>query len=155
MTQNQFDAQDLTQETFISVYKTLQTFEHDYEKAWVMKIATNKCLDFIKNASRRLEPTEDSYFFDLDDCKANPEELYLQKESKQRVYTACDTLKDPYREVALEHFYHEKTVKEIASEKNKAVKTIRTQVYRAKEMLKRNLEGGDYCAKRIAESSKG
>ena len=45
MTGNQFDAEDLTQETFLSVYKNLATFQRDYEKAWICKIATNKIAD--------------------------------------------------------------------------------------------------------------
>jgi len=153
MTKNQFDAQDLTQETFLSVYRNINTFERDYEKAWITKITTNKCLDFLKSASRRLEPVENSYFSMFDDKEANPENQYLQKEAKQVVYLICDKLKDPYREIALEHFYHEKSIKEIAMEKNKGVKTIQTQVYRAKAMLKKNLEGGNHYGKRIAESS--
>ena len=62
MTGNQFDAEDLTQETFLSVYKNLATFQRDYEKAWICKIATNKGLDFLKSAKRRSEPKEDTYF---------------------------------------------------------------------------------------------
>ena len=53
MTGNQFDAEDLTQETFLSIYKNLATFEQEYEKAWVCRIATNKGLDFLKSAKRR------------------------------------------------------------------------------------------------------
>lgn len=141
MTGNQFDAEDLSQETFLSVYKNLATFQKDYEKAWICKIATNKGLDFLKSATRRSEPKEDTYFEDLKDGRASPEEAYLQQESKEHVYTICQSLKSPYREVATEHFYKEKTAKEIAGETGKGVKTIQTQIYRAKAMIKKQMEG--------------
>ena len=141
LTGNQFDAEDLTQETFLSIYKNLATFQRDYEKAWVCKIATNKVLDFLKSAGRLSEPKEDTYFDELKDNKASPEEAYLQQESKERVYAICQSLKSPYREVAIEHFYREKTAREIAEESKKELKTVQTQIYRSKAMIKRVLEG--------------
>lgn len=57
-----FDAQDLTQETFLSAYRSLAFFDGTNERAWLCKIATNKCLDYLKNTGRRQIPTEDNYF---------------------------------------------------------------------------------------------
>lgn len=141
MTGNQFDAEDLTQETFLSVYKNLATFQRDYEKAWICKIATNKGLDFLKSAGRRSEPKEDTYFEELKDQEAGPEEAYLHQESKEYVFTICQSLKSPYKEIATEHFYREKTAKEIARESDKGIKTVQTQIYRAKAMIKKIMEG--------------
>ncbi len=141
MTGNQFDAEDLTQETFLSVYKNLATFQKDYEKAWICKIATNKGLDFLKSAKRRSEPKEDTYFEELKDQGENPEEAYLRRESKEYVYTVCQSLKSPYKEVATEHFYREKTAREIAQESEKGIRTVQTQIYRAKAMIRKIVEG--------------
>lgn len=141
MTGNQFDAEDLTQDTFLSIYKNLASFQKDYEKAWVCRIATNKGLDFLKSAKRRVEPKEDTYFEELKDQSASPEEAYLQQESKEYVYTICQSLKSPYKEVATEHFYREKTAKEIAEQTDKGIKTVQTQIYRAKGMIRKMMEG--------------
>lgn len=137
---NQLDAEDLTQETFLSIYKNLPAFDHKYEKAWVCRIASNKSLDFIKNAGRRSQATEENYFLSITDQGATPEEAYLQQESKKMILNVCQQLKDPYKEIAVAHFYHEQTAGEIAEKKGKNVKTIQTQVYRAKEMLKKLME---------------
>lgn len=138
---NQFDAEDLTQETFLSVYKNLDNFQRDYEKAWICKIATNKGLDFVKSAGRRSEPKEDVYFAEVKDSRDGPEESCLQQESKEYVFTICQSLKSPYKEVATEHFYREKSVKEISEETGKGIKTVQTQIYRAKAMIKKLIEG--------------
>ena len=141
ITGDYFIAEDLAQETFLSVFQKYGTFDGSNEKAWICKIATNKGLDFLKSATRRSEPKEDAYFEDLKDCGASPEEAYLRRESKEYVYTICQSLKSPYKEVATEHFYREKTAKEIAKESGKGIKTVQTQIYRAKAMIKKQMEG--------------
>ena len=137
---NPFDAEDLTQETYIAVYKNLSTFDRSYEKAWIMKIASNKCLDFLKSAKRRVQPTEEELFLQIEDTHKTPEEEYLTRESREQVYAICQRLKEPYKTVATEHFYREKSVTEIARETGKNGKTIQTQIYRAKAMLKKTMK---------------
>ena len=111
---NPFDAEDLTQEVFLSAYKNLSRFDGTYEKAWLSKIAVRKCLDFLKAAGRRSIPTEDTYFSQIPDTSSTPEALYLKTDSDRQVYTLCQQLKSPYKEVAVSHFCKQLTVTEIA-----------------------------------------
>ena len=46
-------------------------------------------------------------------------------------------LKEPYRQVALDYFYHEMDAGEMAEKRGKNLKTIQTQIYRAKAMLRK------------------
>lgn len=140
---NSFDAEDLTQEVFLSAYKKLSEFDRSYEKAWLGKIAVNKCLDFIKQAGRRTIPTTDTFFLELPSHSKSPEEDYLVLESKKKVYFICKQLATPYQEVALEHYYKELSVQEIAKKTGKNIKTIQTQLYRAKALIKKTLERSD------------
>ena len=135
-------AQDLTQETFLSAYKKLSEFDGTYEKAWISRIATNKCLDYLKNAARRSEPKEDIYFEEIKDQRAGPEEIYIDQEAKQFVLKICGQIKPPYDKIAREHFYEEKSAREIAEESGKNLKTVQTQIYRAKALIKKQMEGG-------------
>lgn len=52
----------------------------------------------------------------------------------------CQELKSPYREIALEHFYKEKTAAQIAAEQGKNLKTVQTQIYRARSMIKKKMQ---------------
>lgn len=139
-TGNPFDAEDLTQETYIAAYKSLPTFDRSYEKAWLCRIASNKCLDFLKSAKRRVQPAEEEVFLRLEDTKGGPEDTYLKKESREYVLNLCGQLKEPYKTVAIEHFYREKSAAQIAGETGKNTKTIQTQIYRAKGMLKKTIK---------------
>ena len=136
---NPFDAEDLTQEVFLSAYKNLSRFDGTYEKAWLSKIAVRKCLDFLKAAGRRSIPTEDIYFSQIPDTSSAPESMYLKTDSDQQVYALCQQLKSPYKEVAVSHFCMQLSVTEIARQTQKNPKTIQTQLYRAKAMLKKLL----------------
>ena len=136
---NPFDAEDLTQEVFLSAYKNLSRFDGTYEKAWLSKIAVRKCLDYLKAAGRRCIPTEDMYFSQIPDNSSSPEALCLKTDSERQVYALCQQLKSPYREVATAHFCMQLSVTEIARRMQKNPKTIQTQLYRSKAMLKKLL----------------
>lgn len=142
-TGNQFDAEDLTQDVFVAAYKKLSEFDRQYEKAWLCKIASRKCLDYLKQAARRTSPTEDTFFEEIPDRNdSSPEQTYLETESKNRVLSICSQLKSPYREVAIAYFYNELTAQEIAQTCDKNLKTVQTQIYRARAMIKKTMERG-------------
>ncbi len=136
LTKNYFDSEDLAQDTFLSVYKNIDSFHGDNMKAWISKIATNKCLDYLKRGGRNNLLTEDTYFMDIKSKEPTPLEICLNNEAKDRVRDVCKELKPPYNVIAYEHFCKGVTTTELAKQQGKPVKTIRTQVYRAKGMLR-------------------
>lgn len=131
-----FDAEDLTQDTFLSAYKNISSFDGINEKAWICKIATNKCLDYVKSAKRRMIPTEDDFFILTKSPRQTPEEEILELEVKHKLYAICSNLKPPYNDVAIDYFCNNMEIKEIAQKTGKNIKTLQTQIYRAKDMLR-------------------
>jgi RNA polymerase sigma factor, sigma-70 family len=139
-----FEAEDLAQETFLSAYKHLSTFDRQHEKAWLCRIATNKCLDYIKKAERQSMPTEDEYFLTRTDNEPLPEESILEQEIKDQLSERCNQLKPPYREIAMDYFYYELSAAEIASNTGKNLKTVQTQIYRARALLQKTYRKGAF-----------
>lgn len=137
MTGNYFDAQDLAQDTFLAAYKNLSSFDGKNEKAWIGRIATNKCIDFLRSRNRNQIPTEEEFFLTVEDSGATPEAEYFMKAEKERLQTFCRKLKPPYDEIAEDYFSEELTMTQIAEKRNRNLKTVQTQVYRAKAMLKK------------------
>lgn len=137
MTADYFAAEDLAQETFLTAYEKFTLFDGKNEKAWICRIAVNKCLDYQKHSGRRNVPTEDSYFTAQIGEKASPEEILLEKEVMENLKCACKRLKPPYDEIALEHYYCQVSVEEMAKKRGKNPKTIQTQIYRARGMLRK------------------
>lgn len=139
LTGDLFDAEDLTQDTFLAAYQHLGSFDGQNEKAWLSRIATNKSIDYLKRAGRRSIPTEDIFFSSLPSGGDSPEETILQAELKDRLYRCCASLPEPYRDVALDYYYYEKEIDEIVKKTGKNKKTLQTQIYRAKGMLKQKM----------------
>ena len=129
-----FDAQDMTQETFLTYYRVLDRFDGQNEKAFLTKIATNKCLDILKSKRRKEMPAEDDILESNVGTVSSVEEAFLEEEINQELINACRDLKPPYNEVAYEFYCCDKTAREIAE----------TQISRAKKMLQKKLKGGRY-----------
>jgi RNA polymerase sigma-70 factor (ECF subfamily) len=71
-----------------------------------------------------------------------PEEQVLENEVKNLLKQSCESLKHPYQEIALDYFYYEMSMQMIADKYEKNLKTIQTQIYRAREMLKKTYGKG-------------
>ena len=140
ITGNYFDSQDLAQDTFLSAYKNFSNFDGKNEKAWLCRIATNKCLDYKRKACSNQIPTEDSFFDMVQDREQSIEEQCLENQVREGLLDCCKRLKPPYDEIAIKYFYDECTTSEIAKQLGRNEKTVQTQMYRAKAMLK-NLYG--------------
>lgn len=140
MTADYFAAEDLAQDTFLSAYEHLQSFDGQHAKAWICRIATNKCIDYMARSGRKSIPTEDIYLEKEQEPQQEetPENILLEQETKEILLANCNRLKSPYKEVAKAYYYDEMDAKEIAERKGQNVKTIQTQIYRARGMLRKN-----------------
>ena len=113
LTKDYFDAQDLTQETFLSAYKNMSGFDGRNERAWLCKIASRKCLDY-------------QFLIICSPAESSPEQDLMEKALRQELYDCCMKLKEPYRQTALDYFYHEMDAGEIAARTGKNLKTVQT-----------------------------
>lgn len=140
MTADYFAAEDLAQDTFLSAYEHLKSFDGQHEKAWICRIATNKCIDYMSHSGRKSIPTEDIYLEKDKEPQqegTTPENICLEQETKEILLANCSRLKPPYNEVAKAYYYDEMDAKEIAARRGQNVKTIQTQIYRARGMLRK------------------
>ena len=137
MTADYFASEDLTQETFLSAYSHLGDFDGKHEKAWLCRIATNKCLDYMQSAVRRSIPTENVGEDEVSTYEQTPENTLLEEEVRQTLLDRCRSLKPPYDEIAKAYYYDELDATEIAAQRGKKLKTVQTQIYRARSMLRK------------------
>lgn len=139
------EAQNLTQETFISAYTHIDSCNMDSIKPWLSRIATNKAKDYLKSAYNRrvVLNSEDNN----DDMAINnektPETLYISKEGMESIRDKILRLKEPYHKVSVMYFLEDKSIVEISEVLKRPKKTVQTQIFRAKNILKEyiNKEG--------------
>lgn len=141
LTGDYFAAEDLTQETFLSAYKYIDTFDGQSEKAWICRIASNKAIDYLKAAKRREVPTmQEDMQGEMAANEADPLQKVINREVMEEMIERCAALKHPYCDVAVEHFIKGKSAKEIAMQSNIPLNTIQTRLYRAREMLRTTMD---------------
>lgn len=135
LTGDYFTAEDITQDTFIAVYKHWDSFDGTNEKAWVCRIATNKCIDYKKAAARNEIALEDEMSANIPDYY-DPLQEVMNKSIMEDFRKSIDSLNEPYRSVAFEHFIEGKTARVISEESDTNIKSVQTKILRAKTMLK-------------------
>ena len=138
MTGDYFTAEDLAQETFLSAYHSYEEFDGNNEKAWICRIASNKCIDYQRAAARRMVPTtaEEMPMEQLIDYD-EPFQKVSNQEVMETLKQCCRNLSPPYDTVAIQYFVEGKTAKEIAEQLHMNVNTVQTQVYRVREKLQK------------------
>lgn len=137
LTQDYFTAEDLTQETFLSAYQHLEQFDGANEKAWLCRIASNKCIDYMRQAERRSLPAEEEMLNLQPSEEGLPENSYLQKTVFTELKRKCRNLSPPYDQIATMYFVEERGAAEIAGLTKKKLKTVQTQIYRARALLRK------------------
>lgn len=130
------EAENLTQETFLTAFKVIDNFVGDNYKPWLVKIATNKCKDFLKSAYvKKTKIESDEEFLQIADVSSiqdaveEEDQIYIVKQ-------ACEKLKEPYSQIAMMHYIQEKSFAEISQELDIPIKTVQTQAYRARDKLR-------------------
>ncbi len=137
-------AEDLAQETFLSAYTHRGDCPPDSYKPWLARIAANKAKDYLKSAyRRRVTASEDDAMDALTHTGGDPppEELAITRDEAARARDAILALKEPYHQAAVLFFLEEKDVGEIAAALGRPPKTVHTQIYRARVMLRDALKG--------------
>lgn len=134
-TQNQADADDAFQQTFLVYCSKDKAFlDETHRKAWLIRTAINSSKKITASTWRKKTVS-------LDD-KAS-ESLYFTMEDENAVYTALKELPEKYRTVIHLHYFEELSAEKIGFILKRKPGTVRMQLLRGREMLREKLKG-DY-----------
>src|ERR1700746_111536 len=98
LTGNQHDAEDLTQEVFVRVFRSLATYTPGTFEGWLHRITTNLFLDGARRRQRiRFEGLADEMAQKLPGTEQAPDEAYDQQHFDSDVQTALRSLAPDYR----------------------------------------------------------
>ena len=124
-TKNSHDANDVTQDVLIQLYKTTKEFESDsHIKNWLIKVTVNQCKMLFRSPWNKME-----------DIGEYADTLGFEEESHLDLFQAVMQLDKKYR-VPILLFYYEGYSAEIASILGILEKTVSTRLFRAKAKLK-------------------
>lgn len=139
---NYEDTLDLSQEIFIKIYKNLASYNPDYSfSAWVIRIAVNHTIDYMRKNKIKTVPIEEGEY-NIYHNNISPEQEYLKKEDREKLNLAIENLSDKYREPLFMYYSQGMKYGEIAEVLNIPLTKVKNRIYRARKMLKMNLERG-------------
>ena len=123
------DADDVTQDVLIQLYKEDKTFESDaHIKNWLIRVTVNRCKNVLRAPWRRTEDIadyENSLTFEEPQCR--------------ELFEAVMSLDRRYRLPVLLYYYEGYRQREIAALLGVPEETVRTRLSRARDKLKRIL----------------
>ncbi|MCL2755210.1 MAG: RNA polymerase sigma factor [Oscillospiraceae bacterium] len=139
---NTHDAENAAQETFLTAFQSLSAFKGSDSKSlksWLCRIATNKSIDYIRKQSRI--SVVDFSEFEYSEPETEPlEQAFERKELREKLRQVLSELPDKYSAVIQEFYYNERSVKEIARALELPERTVETQLYRAKKLIRERFQ---------------
>ncbi|MFY0713115.1 RNA polymerase sigma factor [Seonamhaeicola sp. NFXS20] len=147
---NKEDAEDIAQEVFVEVFKSINKFKENSKlSTWIYRITTNKCLEFIrkKNTKKRFAFLQSilgneipfdktQYFTEMN----HPGILLENQEQSEILFKAINKLPEDQRVVFTLSKIDGFSNKEISEITNKSVSSVESLMFRSKKNLKKLLE---------------
>jgi RNA polymerase sigma-70 factor (ECF subfamily) len=131
------EAKDATQEAFFKAFRALRTFRPGAKfSTWIFTIVYHACCDRL---ARRKRYSGDE-LPDRADPAAGPSEVAESADDARRLRAAIDALPDKYRTVITLFHLQNKQYEEIATVLDLPLGTVKTHLFRAKDLLRKALE---------------
>ena len=149
------EAEDLTQETFVQLYRSLPSYEgRSSLLTWTFGIAHNVCSRFFRHCSRWMVGPKDAR--ELDD---KPVESQIERRvDAGRVLERCDAVLEENRRPAHQEIFHLRyggshSIKEIAAKVGKSNEAVKVSLRRSRAVLSDNVPELAVVLDNVAQSA--
>ncbi|WP_176758854.1 RNA polymerase sigma factor [Alkaliphilus peptidifermentans] len=139
------DANDVTQEALIKIYKSIDKFKGNSQfSTWLYSIVSNSCIDYIrKNRKGKIlyldkdyDSGEGTYQLEVPDEENTPEYLLERKETQNMIQDAINQLNYEHREVIILREIEGFTYQEISEILKCSEGTVKSRISRARSSLR-------------------
>ena len=140
---NEAEAEDVTQEVFVLVYRKLGTFRHDSEfSTWLFRLARNRAVDRLRTARmRHVHVGEEKLRTAQSECGSrNPEEAAVAGEQRVAILQQVSELPAAQRTAVYLYYWMGSGVAEIGELLDMNVQTVKSHLHRARRRLAEELE---------------
>lgn len=138
---NKYDASDAVQETFIRVYRHIDTFDMTKSfRPWFYQILINESRRLITKRAKQAVHVESNEILDLLEHKKE------KPKAAEDVMIALEYLHEDDRTILILKYLDNFTEKELAQIMNLKVNTVKTRLYRARKRVQSIMSGGNLDA---------
>ena len=122
---NAYDAEDAVQETLIKYLQKAPDFkDKEHEKAWLIKVAANKCKDMLRFRTRHM-------MVDIESIKE-----FTKDDSDSGILEALMILPEKFRIVLVLYYVEQYKTEEIAEMIGKSVSAVKMRLQKGRRLLK-------------------
>jgi RNA polymerase sigma-70 factor (ECF subfamily) len=128
------DAEDLTQQTFMKVWASLDGFAgRSRFSTWLHRVAYNTYIDWQRRSRHNTQSQTDLWWQEHVDKNPGPFVNLAERQLAQRLYKAVDQLDEEKKHVVHLHYYQGLSIRQTAKVLDVATSTVK---YRLSEVLK-------------------
>ena len=140
LTGNKYDAEDLTQEVFVRVFKSLANFKPGTLDGWLHRITTNLFLDQARRKQRiRFDTLTEDAAAKLPGNDLGPERSFEFNNLDADVAAALEALPPDFRAAVVLCDMEGLSYDEVAHALNIKLGTVRSRIHRGRAMLRESL----------------
>jgi RNA polymerase sigma factor (sigma-70 family) len=141
LTGNAHDAEDLTQDVFVRVFRSLSSYQPGTFEGWLHRITTNLFLDLVRRRARiRFEALADDASERLPGREPSPAQAYDDSHWDDDVQRALDALAPEFRAAVVLCDIEQLTYEEIADVLGIKLGTVRSRIHRGRTQLREALD---------------
>ncbi|GAA2257038.1 hypothetical protein GCM10010430_46090 [Kitasatospora cystarginea] len=141
LTGNQHDAEDLTQEVFVRVFRSLSTYSPGTFEGWLHRITTNLFLDMVRRRQRiRFDALAEDAAERLASREPSPAQHFSDTHFDADVQHALDTLAPEFRAAVVLCDIEGLSYEEIAATLGVKLGTVRSRIHRGRSHLRTALK---------------
>lgn len=148
MLKNKEDAEDVSQEALIKVYKSINRFNMDSSfKTWLYRIVVNTCLDHVRknkenpiSIDQPIRSGHDEFYMDVEDNRPTPQEVLETKLTQKMVMDAVNELEDDFKSIIILRDINDLSYEEISEVLECNIGTVKSRISRGRQKLKEILE---------------
>jgi len=141
LTGDQHDAEDLTQEVFVRVFRSLSDYVPGTFEGWLHRITTNLFLDQARRRRRvRFDALTEEAAARLPDAGPSPERAFEAANLDLDVQAALDRLSPAFRAVVVLADLEGLSYEEVGQALGLKLGTVRSRLHRARAQLRRHLQ---------------
>jgi RNA polymerase sigma-70 factor (ECF subfamily) len=135
------EAEDVVQDTILSMFKSIGRLKNPNAiNAWMHTILHDSCVNIIRKNDKRVPalPLGEEIIdtFAEKDTVGEPEKIFGDREIYEELYRGISTLPEKARESLVLYYFSDMKYREIAEITNTSIKTVSSNIVRAKKHLK-------------------
>ena len=145
MMKNRMDADDITQEIFIKIWKNIGSFNYKSAKSWIMKSTHNLCIDYLRrrqvNEKRQVD-IDSKYVNEISGAGTltDTEVKYKRELLKDKIKTGIEKLPDNLKSVFVLYELQGFKYQEISETLSMPVNSVKVYLMRARHKLQDELK---------------